>query len=91
MPADVVAAGLRLPWAARAQDAVEALDWAFTERARLRRPAVRWWWGRRSSAFGQAAVCYLCGATIATWSGRFPMTSGARARILAHREVEAGC
>jgi hypothetical protein len=39
--------GIVLPWAARRQGSVDELDLDMTEYARLRHPAVRWWWGER--------------------------------------------
>lgn len=81
--------GLRLPWAARMQDAIGLDDLDRTEAARLRRPSVRWWWGRRRTDGGRGAVCYLCGQLIITWDGRWPITLLAQATITAHGQAHA--
>ena len=62
-------------------------DDRITQWARLRRPGVVHWWGRRSSETGAVALCYLCDVTIATWSGRWPITVTAQLLIDAHRAL----
>lgn len=60
-------------------------DDRLTQRAQLRRPGVKHWWGRRSYRAGAFALCYLCDETITTWSGRWPITVSAQLLIDVHR------
>lgn len=76
---------LNLPRAAIEQGEVSALDLDLTEYARLRHPAVRWWWGERMIQGVNGAYCYLCDELVATWARSFPTTAGAIAAIRAHR------
>lgn len=89
MTAPAELAALNLPWAARLQGDVLELDLELAERARDRRPGVRWWWGQRVTAGANGALCYLCNESIATWYRARPVTRGAVEKILTHRWTHA--
>jgi hypothetical protein len=77
--------GVKLPSAARRQGSVDELDLDMTEYARLRHPAVRWWWGERVVAGVNGAYCYLCDRQVTTWARQWPMTARAIAALFLHR------
>jgi hypothetical protein len=76
---------LNLPAAAREQAEISTDDLALTERARLRHPAARWWWGERLTAGTNGAYCYLCDRHVATWQRSYPTPEVAILAILEHR------
>lgn len=76
---------LAMPLAARLQGSADELDLDMTEYARLRHPAVRWWWGQRVVEGANGATCYLCDKQITTWARAWPVTSAAIEAVLAHR------
>lgn len=85
MTDEAVVRSLNLPHAAIDQGEVGALDFDLVEYARLRHPAVRWWWGERVIDGVNGAYCYLCDQLVATWARSFPTTAGAIAAVRAHR------
>ena len=78
--------GLSLPAAQRDQLDVLAGDFDLAQRAKLRHPAARWWWGARLIDGQHGAYCYLCELLIVTWHRHYPMTDQARRAILEHRD-----
>ena len=80
------ARALALPAAQRHQESVARLDFDLTAAARLRRPAVVWWWGERNHEGRFGALCYLCDELIATWARAYPITQAARSQIIRHRD-----
>lgn len=87
MTAPAELAALNLPWAARLQEDVTELDLELAERARDRRPGVRWWWGQRVTGGANGAYCYLCARLFVSWYRARPITRAAVAEVLAHREL----
>lgn len=88
MSAPVPAGALMLPWAARVQGDLLGLDYALTERARRRHPAVRWWWGKRDRFGVPGAYCYLHDGWIGDLGSNRAPSRHALGRILAHRDTE---
>jgi len=80
-----VLVGLSPSWAQRQQGEVTLRDLLLADQARLRHPAVRWWWGEKRTEGRGPAYCYLCDEYIATWDRRWPITDTARAAIADHR------
>jgi len=78
---------LRLPAAALMQRGIIDRDLDMVEFARLRHPAVRWWWGQRVIAKVNGAYCYLCDKHVATWARAWPITNIAVGFILGHRDA----
>lgn len=89
MTAPAELAALNLPWAARLQEDVTELDLELTERARNRRPGVRWWWGQRITDGANGAYCYVCPGPIVSWYRARPITRAAIAAVLIHRWTHA--
>lgn len=77
---------LQLPWAARAQVDVRAIDYVMSARAAIARPGAVWWWGRRPVAGRSYAVCYLCDHELTGWSGTTRIPAIARAHVIRHRD-----
>lgn len=74
------------PSVARSQQLIEGpYDDHLTLLARMTRPGIRHWWGRRRAEGKNGALCYLCYEFIATWSSQWPMTEAAKSRIAVHR------
>jgi hypothetical protein len=78
--------GLSASWAEKHQPDVLAGDFTLREQARLRHPAVLWWWGDRTVGERHGAYCYLCDDFIVTYDSRWPMTREAERAILEHRD-----
>lgn len=76
---------LALPVAAREQAEIIPADYVMTEAARVRHPAVRWWWGERRVENANGAYCYLCDRLVATWDRRWPTPALAIEIVLLHR------
>lgn len=82
----IVVRGLSPSSAERLQGDVAIADLGLTERARLRHPAARWWWGVRKGPGAGGAYCYLCDAFIVSWDTRWAMPLRARWEVLRHRD-----
>lgn len=85
-----ILASVSLSAAQRDQGAVDLLDLVLADRARLRHPGVRWWWGERSADGRRGAWCYLCDRFITPGTVRAPLTRAAQAAILEHRDRAHG-
>lgn len=77
---------LAQPYAATLQGETSLADLGLLNRARLRHDRIRWWWGERKLPGWHGAYCYLCDRTITEWDTRYPITKGAQADILDHRD-----
>ena len=72
-------------WAAKAQGGHDADDDTLTLRGRRLHPTCAFWWGRVIVGARVQAVCYVCGAIMTTFEGKWPVTDGARLTIKRHR------